>query len=250
MILWPEAKINIGLNVLRRRSDGYHDIETLFVHYPALRDQLSIEESDTLEIDIAPCSWDPMKDLCMKAYTLLSDEFGLPPVRIRLRKNIPVGAGLGGGSSDAAYTLRALNEMFRLGLADNQLADRAAKLGSDCPFFIYDVPMLGEGRGEILTPFNLDISSYEIKLEVPEGVAVSTAEAYSGVRMHEGMPLREALARPVEEWKDVLSNSFEATVFAAHPEIASLKRRFYDEGAIFSSMSGSGSSIFAIFVKH
>lgn len=249
MTLSPDAKINLGLNVLRKRPDGYHDLETLFVPYRGMCDCLTVEPADTFSVEIAPCSWNPADDLTVRAYGMLRDEFGLPPVRIVLKKNIPVGAGLGGGSSDAAFMFKALNTMFGLGLTEPELAARAALLGSDCAFFIYDRPMIGEGRGEILTPCGLDLRGYEIKVEVPSGISVSTAEAYRGVRMHSGMPLREALSRPVCEWKDVLSNSFEPTVFAAHPEIAALKQRFYDDGAVFSSMSGSGSSVFAIFDK-
>lgn len=249
MKLWPDAKINLGLNVLRRRPDGYHDIETLFLHCPSFRDELDVELSDHLAVDISPCAWDPASDLTVKAYNLLREEFGIPPVSIRLRKGIPVGAGLGGGSSDAACTLTALNSLFSLGLDRRELAIRASKLGSDCAFFIYDQPMLGEGRGEILTPFDINLSGYEIKVEIPEGESVNTAEAYKGVTLHSGLPLRDALALPISRWKDCLSNSFEPTVFANHPQIAALKQRFYDEGAIFSQMSGSGSSVFAIFEK-
>lgn len=249
MKIWPDAKINLGLNVLRKREDGYHDLETLFVPCRTFRDELEVEESDRFSIEINPCSWDPDDDLTVRAYRMLQDEFGLPPVSIRLEKNIPVGAGLGGGSSDAAFMLKALNLMFGLGLCEDELARRASSLGSDCAFFIYDRPMMGQGRGEILTPFDLDLSNYEMKVEIPSGVAVSTAEAYSGVRMHSGIPLREALALPVCEWRRVLANSFEPTVFAIHPEIAALKQRFYDEGAVYASMSGSGSSVFAFFDK-
>ena len=249
MILYPDAKINLGLNVLRKREDGYHALETLFVHCPVLRDELCVEPSDSLKVDISPCGWDPGKDLTVRAWQLLRDDFGIPPVSIKLRKGIPVGAGLGGGSSDAAFMLKALNSLFSLGLSQPELASYAARLGSDCAFFIYDAPMLGEGRGEILTPFGIDLSRYEIRVEIPQGVSVSTAEAYKGVLMHEGEPLRRTLERPVEQWREYLGNSFEKTVFAAHPEIARLKESFYEEGAVYASMSGSGSSVFGLFEK-
>lgn len=249
MTVWPDAKLNLGLNVLRKRPDGYHDIETLFVHYPALKDRLDIEPAEKTEISIDRCSWDPEKDLTLKAYRLLKEDFDLPPVRITLCKGIPVGAGLGGGSSDAAWTLRALNGLFRLGLSSETLGSYASRLGSDCAFFIYDTPMLGTGRGEILAPYQLDLGAYEIRVEVPSGVAVSTAEAYGGVKLHCGEPLSEVLKAPVEQWKGRLRNSFEETVFAAHPQIAAIKDRFYACGAVYASMSGSGSSVFGIFKK-
>lgn len=247
MILYPDAKINLGLNVLRKREDGYHDLETLFVHCPVFRDELCVEPSDKLQVDITPCSWDPMKDLTVRAWELLKRDFDIPAVSIRLRKGIPVGAGLGGGSSDAAHMLKALNELFSLGLTKQELASYAARLGSDCAFFVYDVPMIGEGRGEILTPFEIDLSGYELRVEIPEGVAVSTAEAYKGVQMHQGEALRETLARPVGSWRDFLGNSFEKTVFPLHPEIEKLKLSFYEKGAVYASMSGSGSSVFGLF---
>lgn len=249
MTVYPDAKLNIGLNVIRKRPDGYHDIETLFVHYPALLDELTIEPAEEFSVRIDPCSWDPSKDLTVSAYEMLKADFSLPDVRIVLHKGIPVGAGLGGGSSDAAWTLRALNEMFSLGLSSDALADYASRLGSDCAFFCYDCPMFGQGRGEVLTPFGIDFSAFEFRVEVPSGVSVSTADAYRGVPMYEGQPLKEVLSLPVGRWRGLLGNSFEQTVFASYPQIAALKQRFYDEGAVYSSMSGSGSSVFAIFEK-
>jgi len=285
------VKINLGLNVLRRRPDGFHDLETLFLPYHGFGDFLEIEvaapyaggllhdapvrkgqcraaqqsagleseslHDDRVDIEIENCSWDPQEDLTAKAYRLLRDEFDLPPVRIRLVKGAPVGAGLGGGSADAAFALIRLNDLFGLGLGLDELAARAAKLGSDCAFFVYNRPMIGSGRGEILEPFDIDLGAYELRVEIPEGVSVSTAEAYRGVlaarekAIADGtlrpIPLKESLALPVEQWKEVLVNDFEATVFPLHPEIAALKRRFYDEGAVYAAMSGSGSSVFGLF---
>lgn len=242
-------KINIGLKVLRKRPDGYHDLETLFYPCTAFSDELEIEVADKFSIDIDSCDWDPMKDLTVRAYELLAEEFGLPPVSIRLRKGIPVGAGLGGGSADAAAALGLLNGMFSLGLDSAALAARAARLGSDCAFFVFGRPMFGEGRGEILSPFDLDLSDYEIRVELPEGVRVSTKEAYSGVQPCGVSNLREALLSPVSEWTGVIENDFEKSVFAAHPEIPALKQRFYDEGAVYAAMSGSGSAVFGLFRK-
>lgn len=206
--------------------------------------------------------WDPLTDLCARAYRLLDTDFGLPPVKIFLEKTSPVGAGLGGGSADAAFTLRALNEMFALGLSDAALAGYASKLGSDCAFFIYNAPMFGEGRGEKLTAYKLpdiDFGSgkagrYELKVVVPEGISVSTAEAYKGIvprfsREEEAASysLKEALSLPMERWKNLVVNDFERTVFAAHPELARIKQSLYDSGAVYASMSGSGSALFGIY---
>lgn len=275
MIVYP--KINLGLKVLRKRSDGYHDLETLFVPCTAFHDELHIVEAGEFSIDIDCCDWDPASDLTAAAYRLLADEFGIPPVHIELHKGIPVGAGLGGGSSDAAAALRLISDLYSLGLSDDALASRAARLGSDCPFFVYGRPMFGEGRGEILSPFDIDLSAYEMRVELPEGVHVSTREAYAGLKIApvagpskhcvscsvdtalsgsghcdaslvtSGFGLREALRRPVAEWRDCLVNDFETTVFAVHPEIAALKARFYAEGAEYASMSGSGSAVFGLW---
>ena len=288
MITHPNVKINLGLNVLRKREDGFHDLETLFVPYFDIWDTLEIvsdteaetlpalcgkygdpaeaygasnasdapvpfvkAEEEKLKIYIARkegVDWNPLADLCAKAYRLLDADFGLPPVVIVLEKTSPVGAGLGGGSSDAAFCLAMLNEIFSIGLDKPTLASYASKLGSDCAFFIYNSPMLGCGRGEILTPFDLDLSDVELKVVTPEGIAVSTAEAYRGiVPAIPEIPLTDVLNRPVEQWKDLLVNDFEKTVFAAHPELAAVKQSLYDSGAVYASMSGSGSALFAIY---
>lgn len=297
MKTFPNPKINIGLNVLRKRPDGFHDLETLFVPYFGMADELEIVDASGsiclrkasaslhpsqpgswsppsdmpeggqpfLEANTAgsklniriigqKVDWDPRKDLTVKAYEILDADFNLPPVEIVLRKNIPVGAGLGGGSSDAAFALKMLNEMFSIGLDDSALAEYAARLGSDCAFFIYNRPMFGTGRGEVLEPYDIDLSAWQLRVEVPSGVAVSTAEAYRGVLAARNTaialpPLKEALKGPVESWKDVVINDFEATVFPLHPEIQALKRRFYDDGAVYAAMSGSGSSVFGLFGK-
>lgn len=251
MTVWPDVKLNLGLRVLRKRPDGYHELETLFVPCDAFHDELTITPSDQTTIEITNCDWDPQQDLTIKAWRLLKEDFkDLPCVSIRLKKNSPVGAGLGGGSADAAYMLKALNTRFSLGLSEASLADYASRLGSDCPFFIYDRPMLGTGRGEILEPYDIDLSAYDIRVAVPEGVHVSTKEAYAGIRpSEEGRSVREVLELPVSQWKDFLVNDFEASVLPQHPEIAALKKKYYSEGAIYSSMTGSGSAVFGIFVN-
>ncbi|MBO5980304.1 MAG: 4-(cytidine 5'-diphospho)-2-C-methyl-D-erythritol kinase [Bacteroidales bacterium] len=279
MITNPNVKINLGLNVLRKREDGFHDLETLFVPYFGIKDTLEIitgddfsttsamlfakyngveqglvqgiSEDGKLMITIAReegVDWDPLKDLTAKAYFILAEDFNLPPVKIFLEKTSPVGAGLGGGSADAAFALKMLNELCGLGLSDQKLAEYASRLGSDCAFFIYNRPMIGEGRGEILTEWPVDISGYDLQVLTPEGVSVSTKDAYSGIRPHlPEVTLRDALARPVDEWQGVLVNDFEETVFAKYPELDAIKRSLYECGAVYASMSGSGSALFALF---
>ena len=255
MTTYPNVKINLGLNVLRRRADGYHDLDTCFIPYFGLSDVLEIEEASECRFEIVwqdgtPVGWEVEKDLSVRAYRLLCRDFALPPVRLSLCKRSAVGAGLGGGSSDAAFALRMLSELFSLALSDEALARYASQLGSDCAFFIYNRPMLGSGRGEVLKPLELDLSPYNIKVTVPEGVSVSTAEAYRGVvpRIPD-VSIAEVLRRPVRQWKDLLVNDFEESVFALHPRLAEIKRQFYDSGALYSAMSGSGSAVFGIFEK-
>lgn len=284
MITYPNVKLNLGLSVLRRRPDGYHDLETLFVPYFGLHDTLEIIPGDgwsetsaslfarygnaaqaispdgKVMITIARkegVDWDPLKDLTVKAYYALASDYSLPPVKIFLEKGSPVGAGLGGGSADAAFALGMLSEIAGLGLGEEQLAAYAAGLGSDCAFFVHNRPMIGRGRGEILTPWNLDLEGYELRVVVPKGIAVSTAEAYRGVRPRFGdgsstsemLPLEQVLQKPVEQWKDLLVNDFEPSVLAAHPTLEAIKRELYDEGAVYAAMSGSGSAMFALFRK-
>ncbi|MCQ2183352.1 MAG: 4-(cytidine 5'-diphospho)-2-C-methyl-D-erythritol kinase [Bacteroidales bacterium] len=252
MTVYPNVKLNLGLRVLRKRPDGFHDLETLFVPYYGFRDELQIEpapELKDIEIFIENCAWDPREDLTVKAWRLLKSDFpSLPAVRINLVKHSPVGAGLGGGSADAAFALRSMNSIFSLGLSDADMAGYASRLGSDCAFFIYNRPMLGTGRGEILEPMGIDLSCHEIRIAVPEGVHVSTREAYAGITPYEeGPSVREIVSRPVSEWRGALKNDFEDTVFASHPEIAELKENFYASGAVYAAMSGSGSAVFGIF---
>ena len=277
MIAYPNVKLNVGLQVLRRREDGYHDLDTLFIPYTGFHDTLEIITGDDysrtsahlqqaytgsqLAQDITPdgklmvtiarkegVDWDPLKDLTAKAYGLLAEQYKLPPMKIFLEKTSPVGAGLGGGSADAAFALRMIAELAGLTLSDEELAAYAARLGSDCAFFIYNRPMLGSGRGEILEPFDIDLSGYRIEVTVPADIAVSTADAYRGiVPQMPAFPLREVLARPVEEWKGTLVNDFETTVFAKYPRLAEIKQSLYDSGAVYAAMSGSGSALFALF---
>lgn len=279
MITYPNVKLNLGLHVLRRREDGYHDLETLFVPYPGLHDTLEIITGDDysrtsarlqetyssaqrvqgispdgkLMVTLARkegIDWDPLKDLTAKTYGLLAEQYKLPPMKIFLEKTSPVGAGLGGGSADAAFALRMIAQLAGLDLTDAQLAGLAARLGSDCAFFVYNRPMLGSGRGEILEPFDIDLSGYRFEVTVPDGIAVSTADAYRGILPKEPVhPLRAVLARPVEQWKDLLVNDFETTVFAKYPRLADIKQSLYGNGAVYAAMSGSGSALFAMYRK-
>jgi 4-diphosphocytidyl-2-C-methyl-D-erythritol kinase len=244
----PNVKINVGLHVLRKRPDGYHDLETLFVPYLGICDELEIEEAGEFSFQGEGVTW--KNDLTVQAYKLLKDDFDLPPVAIRLAKRAPVGAGLGGGSSDAAFALMMLDSLFGLGLGQDRLAAYAARLGSDCAFFIYNRPMVGRGRGEILTPCPVDLSPYRIEVTVPQGVSVSTREAYGGIVPHERpVPIEEILSLPVAQWRGLLENDFEPQVFALHPELARLKEDFYERGAVYAAMSGSGSAVYGIFDK-
>ncbi len=251
MILFPPAKINLGLRILRKRTDGFHDLDTVF--YPiGLTDVLEIlpgtgTESELRVTGIVPPG-DPDDNLCIKAWKLLKADFPqLPPVYLHLHKNIPTGAGLGGGSADGAYALRGLNEKFNLGLSREQLITYAAQLGSDCPFFMYDEPCAGAGRGEILTPLSFSLKGYHLVLVNP-GIHVSTKEAFAGVTPNDEARLSaEILSQPIETWQGELVNDFEASIFPNHPEIATIKQQLIDAGAVYTSMSGSGSSVYGIF---
>lgn len=260
IILYPNAKINIGLRILRKREDGYHDLETIFFPVFTHNDVLEIVESKQVNMFRYGISYslpgnDIEKELCIKAYRLLEKKYGIPPVEFHLFKGIPVGAGLGGGSSDAAFTLKGLNSLFSLGMSDEELVKCAAEIGSDCPFFIHNTPMLGEGRGEILSPIqssSLDLlnsanSPHYIKVVTPD-VHISTAQAYAGVTpCCEGPSIKEMISLPISQWKDHISNDFEKSIFKQYPSLQLEKEKLYDQGAIYVSMSGSGSALFGIF---
>lgn len=252
MITFPNIKINLGLSITEKRPDGYHNLETVF--YPvALEDALEIrtnpeaQQKFTLHQHGMEIAGNPENNLVVKAYLLLDKEFHLPPVEIHLYKHIPSGAGLGGGSSDAAFMLKLLNEHYKLQLSDNQLEDYAATLGADCAFFIKNTPTYAEGIGNIFSPIELSLKGYRIMIVKPD-VFVSTREAFANIRPHRPeYPVREVIRRPVAEWKDTLINDFEASVFPQYPVIGEIKEELYHQGAIYASMSGSGSSVFGLF---
>ena len=249
----PNCKINLGLHVVGKRPDGYHDLQTIFVPVHSFCDELLIEPATdsrtTMHQDGITLDNAPDDNLCIRAYHLLHDEFGIPPVTIRLTKHIPFGAGLGGGSSDAAFTLKMLNEMFALGLSTSDLEQRAARLGADCAFFIQNRPAYATGIGDKLDPLDLDLTSYRIVVEIPPAEHVSTREAYAGLHIQGGIrpDLRQAVCQPVAVWRNLIVNDFEASVFPAHPAIAALKDDMYRRGAHYAAMTGSGAAVFGLF---
>lgn len=248
MITFPNAKINLGLHVTRRRTDGFHDLETLFCPV-RVNDALEILPSDTFSFHFSGLDMDtvPERNLVVRAYRLLEEDFGIPAVKMHLHKVIPAGAGLGGGSSDGAFTLRMLDRMFNLKLSTDQLLDYAGRLGSDCPFFIVDQSALATGRGDKLTPFPVNLSGFRIVIVKPPD-SVNTAEAFKGIIPREPeVPLSAIISQPPETWKNNLRNDFEDFVFSLFPQIAGIKAKLYDLGALYASMSGSGSAVFGLF---
>lgn len=251
MLLQPNCKINIGLNIVSRRPDGYHNLETVFYPIP-LRDnlefrQLPDDESPRLACGGFRIDGAPEKNLVMRVYESLRQEFRLPPLEVELRKNIPMGAGLGGGSSDAAFMMKGLNEAFQLGLSEEEMERRMARFGADCAFFIRNKAAYATGIGDQLTPHPLSLKGKWIVLVKPD-VFVSTQEAYAHITPRQPqVPLAEAIRTPMAEWRHTVVNDFEDSVFPQHPELAAVKQTLYDMGAIYAAMSGSGSTLYGIF---
>ena len=249
MVVFPNCKINLGLNILRKREDGYHDLETIFLPV-AVRDALEIiPSSDKTRITITGiAAGDPDSNLCLKAYSLLKKDYpDLPEIDIHLHKAIPVGAGLGGGSADAAFMLQLLNTTFNLNISQNNMFGYALQLGSDCSFFLLNKPCLATGRGEVLEPIDISLSAYKIAL-INLGVHISTAEAFKKIKP--AIPekkIKNIIQQPIETWKEELCNDFENYVFERYPSIKKIKEDLYQAGAIYAAMSGSGSTIFGIF---
>lgn len=251
MIVFPNCKINLGLHVIRKRSDGFHDLETVFYPLP-LTDALEVISPGTLTFTGSGISipGNTTDNLCLKAWHLLKQDFPeLAPINIHLHKHIPIGAGLGGGSADAAFTLQLLNNRFQLNLSEEQLIAYAATLGSDCPFFIRNKPCYATGRGEILEPISLNLDTWSFVLVYP-GIHVNTGWAFGKITPKIPVQsLHSSIMEPVENWKTLISNDFEAPVFSAHPELSVIKAELYANGAVYATMSGSGSAMVGIFPK-
>ena len=257
MVLYPNCKINIGLRIVRKREDGYHDLETIFYPVYGLHDELQVEKAeefafvqDGLIVDCLPTD-----NLIYKVYKRMCERYPqIGNVKITFKKNIPFGAGLGGGSSDAAHMAIALNELFALGLTKEQLAAEVLPLGADCPFFIYNTPCYAEGIGDKLMPIQLDLSGLRLVMIKPN-CGVSTKEAYSGIVPKGTCEHFAPLLKPLEPLEPLellellppLTNDFEETVCKVHPEIADIKKRLQTAGAVYAAMSGSGSTVFGLF---
>jgi len=256
MVLFPNCKINLGLNIIGKRSDGYHDLETIFYPIP-LFDAIEVIESSnpgkSLHFSMSgePIEGTGEQNICVKAYELLKADFPrLARITFHLHKSIPTGAGLGGGSADGAFMLKLLNKKFELKLTTGQLLDYSLQLGSDCPFFIVNKPCFARGRGEILEPIEVDLSRYKIIVINPR-IHVPTAEAFLlATPAAPSHSLKEIVKQPIDTWKEQLRNDFEEPVFNKHPEIKMLKDQLYEAGAIYSSMTGSGSTIYGLFEKN
>ena len=248
MLAFANAKINLGLQVTEKRVDGYHNVDTVF--YPVkIKDVIEINDAETTSFVSSGIEipGNPSDNLCLKAFHLLQKEFNLPPQKITLLKNIPIGAGLGGGSSDAATLVRLLNDKFSLGLTELQMEQYVRPLGADCAFFIGNRPVYAQGKGDEFSPINIDLSAYEIVVVNPN-IHVSTADAYSGIIPSvPAASVKDLIHLPVEQWKSSIFNDFERSVFQKFPKIKELKETLYDRGAVFALMSGSGSSVFGIF---
>jgi 4-diphosphocytidyl-2-C-methyl-D-erythritol kinase len=254
MIVFPNCKINLGLHILRKRADEYHDLETVF--YPVrftdilelIPDRSTTDQPVTYSQSGLEIQGNPLDNLCVRAYQLLKKDYpALPPVKMHLHKVIPTGAGLGGGSADAAFSLQLLNDYFKLELSTDQLLHYALSLGSDCPFFILNKPAYATGRGELLKPVSVDLTGYTLVIINP-GIHVPTAKAFAGIRP--ALPeksLKEIIAQPVSSWAEELVNDFEKPIFYQYPEIAAIKDELYRAGAVYASMSGSGSTVYGLF---
>ena len=249
MILFPCAKINIGLRVLSKRDDGYHNISSVLYPVSSCSDILEITEQKHFLFESSGIDIPKGENLCEKAFYLLRKDFSFPNVHIHLHKQIPIGAGLGGGSADAAFTLKGVNELFELGISNKRLEEYALRLGADCPFFIDNTPKYVEGIGEKMISIDLDLSRFEIRLVNPE-IYISTGEAYG--RITPQIPktnLLDLINQPMEHWKGKIKNDFEKNIFAKHSKLQSIKQQLYKDDAVYASMSGSGSTLYGFFVK-
>ena len=248
MILYPNAKINLGLNIISRRPDGYHDIETVFYPIP-LQDALEVKASDHFSFRLSGNQLDCAAgdNLVIRVLQMVEADYKLPELDVHLFKHIPSGAGLGGGSSDAAFMMKLLNEQFELGMSEDEMETRLSSLGADCPFFVRNRPVFATGIGNVFTPIDLDLKGWTLVLVKPD-VNVSTRDAYAAVQPQQpALSLTEIVKKPVEEWQELMHNDFEISVFPRYPEIAALKDLLLDQGAVFAAMSGSGSAVYGLF---
>lgn len=244
------AKINIGLQIIRKREDGFHDLQTVFYPTDFFTDTLRISPANAeilFKMESKEDLGSPDNNLCIKAFKMLQNDFGISNVEIFLTKGIPSGAGLGGGSADAAFTLKMLRDIFQLPISEEKMVEYALQLGSDVPFFLYNTPVYATGRGEVMTPIDLDLSAYRLKIVKPN-IHISTKEAYAGVTPHESdVFLPEVLKSTPEKWNNLVVNDFEESLFVKIPELQQIKDELYQEGALYASMSGSGSAFFGLF---
>lgn len=255
MIDFPIAKINLGLNIVRRRADGYHDLETVFYPIP-LKDALEVQTMDEgfpsatdcdIKVTNINIEGNEQDNLVVRAYNLIKERYDLPRIHTHLYKGIPTRAGMGGGSSDCAFMIKLLDRMFALGMGDTEMKDYATRLGADCPFFLMGVPAYAEGIGEKLEPIGLSLEGLTIGIVCPH-IPISTKEAFSRIKPRQTeVKCREIVMQPIETWRSRLTNDFEEGVFALHPEIGLIKQKLYELGAVYASMSGSGSSVFGLF---
>jgi len=264
LVNFPNCKINIGLKVIRKRDDGFHDIETIFYPLPIydaleiIKGPVTIPGSKSvspsgIEFSVSglPIKDDPGRNLCIRAFELIRKDFpAIPPLRIHLHKAIPIGGGLGGGSTDGVFTLMLLNEKLKLNISRDKLLDYALQLGSDCPFFIVNQPCVGTGRGEVLQPLSIDLSTYSFVLVNPD-IPIDTGWAFSNVSVNRSAkPLQQIITQPVESWKTDLKNDFEEIVVNHYRGLNEIKKTLYDHGALYASMTGSGSCFYGIFQKN
>lgn len=253
MLCFPNAKINLGLNIIEKRPDGFHNIETIFYPIP-LCDALEITKINSNKVYEFSSSGisvnvKPSENIVIKAFELVASKFDIPPTAIHLHKNIPFGAGLGGGSSDAAHMIKLLNSYYELNLNNSELENLAIQIGSDCPFFINNDAVFAEGKGNLFTPTDLNLCNYYILLIKPD-IHISTPMAYANVNPKKtSEPLYHRIKQPIDNWKHCIQNDFEKSIFPNHPELKTIKDELYAHGAVYASMSGSGSSMFGLFKK-
>jgi len=248
MIVYPNAKINIGLNVIKKQANGYHELSSVFYPIKDLHDILEILPAKDFSFSNSGIPIPGSNNICINAFELLKVDFEIGNVAMHLHKKIPVGAGLGGGSADGAFTLKALNELFKLELSDLELECYALQLGADCPFFVENLPKYIMGIGEEMMSISLDLSPYKLKFIFPE-LHISTSEAYEGVIPGQPKkPLLDLINQPIENWKTVVNNDFEISAFEKYPQLKKIKEKLYADGAIYASMTGSGSVLYGVFI--